>query len=84
LKVTLESTDVFVEIAGITARVWEGHTESGIPVAAIIPRVACPADADVRQFEAELKECAPPRMLTVWLPLRITPFSAAASKETVQ
>jgi hypothetical protein len=72
MKVTLESTDQFVEVNGITARVWEGHTESGIPVTAIIPRIGCPKDADASQFERELKECATPTAaLSGAFPLRL-------------
>lgn len=67
---TLENTTQTVEINGVTARVWEGVTESGIPVQAIIVRIAAPASADLRQFEAELKECRPPTLVEAF-PLRM-------------
>lgn len=43
MKITIESTSQIVTIvqgvAEITARVWEGQTESGIKVACLIPRI---------------------------------------------
>ena len=60
MKVNLESTTKIVELNGIPARIWEGETESGIKVHAFITRIAAPEDADLRQFEAELKECRKP------------------------
>ena len=60
MKVTLQSTTKIVELNGVPARVWEGKTDSGIPVHAFITRIACPLDADQSAFEAELVECAPP------------------------
>lgn len=68
MKITLESTDRVVEVNGVSARVWEGRTERGIAVTAIIPRIAVKVGADASQFEAELKECAPlvSRMPDAW------------------
>lgn len=68
MKVTLESTTRIVEVNGITARVWEGQTESGIAVIAIIPRIAVRAGENVAQFEAELQECRPPQDADAFLP----------------
>jgi hypothetical protein len=70
MKVMLENTTRTVEINGVTARVWEGATESGIPVQAVIVRIAAPAAADLRQFEAELKECRDPSAVEAF-PLRM-------------
>jgi hypothetical protein len=61
MKVTLESTTRVVEVvtpSGIVpARVWEGETESGIKVVALITRIAHHKrdDAFAHEFEAELK-----------------------------
>lgn len=55
MKVTLTSTSHIVEVNGHPARVWEGTTESGIPVFALIPRIATRADGPLAQFEAELE-----------------------------
>ncbi len=60
MKITLRNTTKLVMLDGIPARIWEGHTESGIPVHCFITRIAAPNEADHRQFEAELQEVAPP------------------------
>lgn len=68
MKVNLTSTTKIVEAAArggssVKARVWEGTTESGCPVVAVICSIAHKADAkpeDVKQFELDLKEHAPP------------------------
>lgn len=38
------------------ARIWEGTTDSGIPVHCYITRVAIARDQDASQFERELLE----------------------------
>jgi hypothetical protein len=44
MKITLENTDKIIEAevdcALVNARVWEGTTESGIPVVAFIVRIS--------------------------------------------
>jgi hypothetical protein len=60
MKITIESTTKTVMLNGVPARIWEGKTESGIPVHAFITRIAVHEDSDATQFEAELKECRAP------------------------
>lgn len=60
MKVNLESTTKMVNLNGVPARIWEGQTESGIPVHAFVTRIAVHKDSDTDQFEAELKECRTP------------------------
>lgn len=60
MQIQLESTDKIVEVNGVPARVWEGHTDTGIPVHALITRIGVDKDADLTQFEAELQECRAP------------------------
>lgn len=61
MKVTLESTSKIVDLNnGVQARLWEGHTESGIEVHAFITRIAVDKEADTSQFERELLEQRPP------------------------
>ncbi len=60
MKLIIESTTKMVELNGVPARLWEGHTESGIEVHCFITRVAAHKDADLRQFERELAEQKPP------------------------
>jgi hypothetical protein len=62
MKVQLESTTAIVELNGMKCRVWEGTTESGVKVHALIPRIAAHKDQDLSQFERELGEQAPPSM----------------------
>jgi hypothetical protein len=68
MKIKIHSTTQIVELNGVPARVWEGWTESGIPIHAFIARIAVTDDQDVSQFEAELQECAVP---TVAFPARL-------------
>ena len=59
VKITLESTPVIVEIdAGVRARRWEGMTESGIPVVALVAAVSPQTHDEVTlaRFAAELEE----------------------------
>lgn len=44
----------------IPARVWEGTTESGIPVTVLVTRIAVNNVDDTAEFEAELEACRPP------------------------
>lgn len=64
MRVTLESTTKIVKLvvggAELEARIWEGTTESGIKVHALITRIAAHKDDDLSQFEAELREQRPP------------------------
>lgn len=76
MKVTLESTTKIVELktdAGtMSARIWEGQTESGIKVHAYITRIAAgKEEPDLSQFERELQECRAPSEAVVVIPLRL-------------
>jgi hypothetical protein len=70
MRVHLESTTQVVTIVvngvELPGRVWEGRTDSGIQVVAIITRIAAPIDADLAQFSAELQACRPPVMPAAW------------------
>lgn len=71
MKITIESTTQIVSLNGIDCRVWEGETASGIKLQALIPRIAVHNSEDTSQFEAELKEQAPPRLEERAFPLRM-------------
>lgn len=64
MKLTLENTATVLTICKdgveIPARLWQGHTESGIYVQCLITRIAVSDTDDQQQFERELKECRPP------------------------
>lgn len=75
VKVTLESTEKIVELQSehgtVPARIWEGHTDSGIPVHAYITRIAAPAAEDLAQFENELRNTRAPSPEVQAIPLRL-------------
>lgn len=60
MKITVESTTKIVHLSGIPARIWEGRTQTGIPVHVFITRIAVASEADTSQFDRELAECSPP------------------------
>jgi hypothetical protein len=60
MKLIIESTTLVTEMNGMPARIWEGKTDSGIPVHCYVTRVAVARDADCAEFERELQECTEP------------------------
>lgn len=82
MKITLESTSKIVSLvidgASVPARVWQGETESGIPVHAFITRITPEIskqdpniDALTAEFETELQRCADPRATLGYIPLHL-------------
>lgn len=71
MTITISSTTKVVTANGIEMRVWEGVTENGVKVQALIPRIAVLSMTDLTLFEAELKEMRPPsEEIQAW-PLRM-------------
>lgn len=84
MKIMIESTSKIVELVvgvqrnRVQARVWQGETESGIPVQVFVTRIApeIPRD-DLRideltaEFERELVRQADPRPSVEAIPLRL-------------
>lgn len=79
MKITIENTSkiVLLNLNGgeVPARVWQGQTESGIPVQAFITRIAPEIpqsdpdiDAKTVEFEMELTRCADPRTTVQAIP----------------
>lgn len=60
MKITMESTDQIVRVGGREARRWRGRTESGIEVDVFVPVIRVSAEADLEQFERELRELPQP------------------------
>jgi len=67
MRITIESTTQVVEFetgtGRVSARLWEGTTDSGIPVHCFVTRIAAPKDvppAVIAQFRRELEEQRPP------------------------
>jgi len=64
MRITIESTTQIVELGTggrglVLARIWEGTTESGLPVHCFVTRIAAPKDLagqDLEQFQRELEE----------------------------
>lgn len=75
MKITIESTTKIVTLQtsdGIMpARIWEGMTDSGIPVHCYVTRIAVHNNEDQSQFERELKECRAPSADVQAIPLRL-------------
>ncbi len=68
---TIESTSRIVNVNGIDCRLWEGQTESGVKVEALITRIAVKEGQDMAQFEKELREQRPPSLASIAFPLRM-------------
>ena len=65
MDIKLKSTSKIVHIDGAPARVWEGETESGIPIHALVSRITVDRDEDVSDFEAELQETQEPNITSL-------------------
>lgn len=71
MKITVSNTSKIVELNGVPARIWEGETDSGIPVHCYVTRIAVASDADDAQFKAELQEARAPSVEVEAIPLRL-------------
>mgnify|MGYP001587156001 CR=1 FL=1 len=81
MKITIENTSKIVTLVvsgqNVPARVWQGETESGIPVQCFITRISPEipeSDPHIDEltvdFERELKRQADPRPTVEAIPLR--------------
>jgi len=78
MKITIENTDKIVELnhngSAMPARVWQGATDTGIPVQVFVTRIAPeipPNDPRQYTFESELVSTADPRPTVDAIPLRL-------------
>lgn len=73
MKITIENTEKVVELNGISARIWEGETESGIPVICYVTRISPQTDEEGvnTRFASELLACRPPSAAVEAIPLRL-------------
>lgn len=60
MKITLESTELLVQLNGVPARVWEGETAAGVKCHAFITRIGVDQNDDATEFERELQVCRAP------------------------
>ena len=59
MKMTIQSTDRFAHINGVSTRVWEGTTEKGVPVCVFVAMIGVPTVHDPEEFTRDLGECVP-------------------------
>ena len=78
MKIKIENTSKTVELitenGRVPARLWEGKTDSGIPVICYVTRIAVRDDAGYSahdQFRRELEECRKPSAEVEAIPLRL-------------
>jgi hypothetical protein len=80
MKITIENTSKIVTLSvgaahhEIPARIWQGTTDTGIPVQVYVTRIAPeipPEDARNEEFARELQETAAPRPSVDAIPLRM-------------
>lgn len=71
MKITIESTDKIVTVNDVPARIWEGQTDSSIPVHCYVTRIAVAKGEDTRVFEAEPQKHRPPSADVQAIPLRM-------------
>ncbi len=62
MRTTIENTDRITMVNGVPVRIWEGKTETGIPMIALIALIAANKDSDCSQFEEELSEVSTARV----------------------
>lgn len=71
MKVMLESTTKIVIANGVECRVWEGESEHGVKVAALITLISVRNSQDTAQFELELRQHRAPTAESESFPLRM-------------
>jgi hypothetical protein len=60
MKIAIWSTSRLVTVNGVPARVWEGTTDKGVRVHALITRIAADAGQDLAELDRDLEKHAPP------------------------
>ena len=71
MKIEIENTEKIVELNGVPARVWEGQTESGIPVHCFVTRISPQSNDNIEDFERELQETKAPSPEVLAYPMRL-------------
>ena len=60
MQVTIESTNQFTTIDGVTVRLWKGTTSRGVKCKVFVRLIAVRDHEDFHEFEQELREELPP------------------------
>lgn len=71
MKIEIESTEKIVELNGVPARIWDGKTDSGIPIHCFVTRISPQTHENIEQFEEEFKEQKAPSADILSYPLRM-------------
>ena len=80
MRIIIESTDKIVELSqqggagSVPARLWEGHTDEGIPVICYVTRIATPEPVSATtaaRFAHCLTETRPPSPVVAAIPARL-------------
>jgi len=73
MKIAIESTEKIVTLNGVPARIWEGHTASGIPVHCYVTRIGVKdgLGLDTTEFDRELQEHTMPSLDVQFIPLHL-------------
>lgn len=67
MKITILSTKNVTNLDGVSCRVWEGITESGITCKVFVHRLAVALEENQTDFEKELSEqLEPSRTVDLW------------------
>lgn len=59
MRLSIEMTDELANIDDVWCRIWNGHTDDGIPVRVYVHRVAVPVGQSLTEFK-KLLECDQP------------------------
>ncbi len=72
MKITIESTARIVALNGVPARIWEGASETGVPVVCFVTRISPQTHEPtaLTAFDAEFRECRTPNVDISAIPLR--------------
>jgi len=71
LQITINNTSKIVYVNGISSRIWEGKTSSGISVRCLVARIDVMETEDTSQFDRELEEVSAPSAIAESYPLRV-------------
>ena len=74
MKITIKNTSKTVMVDDVITRLWEGTTENGTIVYALIARVFHDKDLDkdkVNEFSKDLKQVDPPSLPMISFPTRL-------------
>lgn len=66
MKITLEPTSLFTTVNNTRCRVWQGDTEKGVPIHALVVLVGVDRSQDAAELDGALKEVTPRPELDVY------------------